>query len=282
MLKLGAKRRSIVKGRKSIVREAYHTLTIKSSNPLKSRTNEDRFAIRNFPNFSLFAVFDGHMGDTISQYSATNFLRFLGSYIRSNTPSPQSFANAFRLFDQKILATFPNASDGCTATVVYIDNSKIIAANLGDSHALLIRNGNIEYLTTEHSWENKVERKRIQDAGGKFEDGYYTIGNNMIQPTRGFGDFGFKRKKGPKGQELYTSVPSISESPIVGATTLLITSDGIGPNPHLAIPMGTKDPKTIVELIAKNQKIFGTPPYYPDDLTLIAVDIQTLRKRFKE
>lgn len=278
------KRRSIVKGSKS----HYYAMSNKSSNPNKSPTNEDRFAVRNFANFSLFAVFDGHMGDKISQYSASNFLRFLGSYLRSHGPTAQSFGNAFRLFDQKIQGDLPRSNDGCTATVVYVDPQRIVTANLGDSHVFLLSPGHQpRLLTTEHSWENKVERKRIQDAGGKFEDGYYVVGNNMIQPTRGFGDWGFKRRKGPKGQELYTAIPSVTEIPMTNGT-LIIATDGIG-SPQAAMAamasVGHQDPPTMASLLATHRQLFSGRSgevYYPDDLTLIVVDLLALRRRFKD
>lgn len=283
------RRRSITKFSKN----PYSVFTKKSSNPLKSPTNEDKYSIKSFPNFFLFAVFDGHMGDTIVNYSSTNFLRFLGNYIISYGPSPQTIANAFRLFDQKLLTSFPNSQDGCTATVVYIDSKKILTANIGDSYAILLRNLNnrifTKYLSVEHSWENKLERKRITDLGGKFEEGYYVLGNNMIQPTRGFGDFSFKQKKGPKGQEIYTSTPSITEIPIESSDiTLLLCTDGIGPNPHLTLTSAHREYnqknylKFIQSHITTNKHLFGNPPYYPDDLTTIVIDIQTLRKKLRE
>lgn len=267
----------------------YSVRTIKSSNPLKSPTNEDRFSIRHYPTFSLFGIFDGHLGTEIANYSSTHFLRFLGNRIQNSTDLHTTISNSFVEFNKKLLEYFPKNRDGCTVTIVYVDPEKILTANAGDSPAILIRKGRgVRSLSTEHSWENKAERKRIQDAGGKFEDGYYVIGTHMIQPTRGFGDFFFKRHRGTHGEEIHTAVPTITTHVLTDQDVILfVGTDGVGDaGPILAsgyrnyLRSGTKmgAPRFLEQWVFGNPRLFGSKPYYPDDVTTIIVDIQALRR----
>jgi serine/threonine protein phosphatase PrpC len=55
---------------------------------------------------------------------------------------------------------------GSTALVSVILQDKLYLANLGDSRAVLSRNGKAERLTSDHKPLTRYERKRIRDLGG--------------------------------------------------------------------------------------------------------------------
>ena len=153
----------------------------------------------------------------------------------------------------------------------------------------------VRKLTTEHDYSNEKERKRVIAAGGKFHSGYYTVGNYMLQPTRGFGDFIFKKSKGNRGQDIYTALPTVREYPIGPSDKFVIlATDGIllgNPNePQNTIATlcgGAQNraaqqapaSKRLLTGILNSTEIFGNPIYYPDDVTIIAVDLTVLRRR---
>eukprot|EP00956_Cyclotella_meneghiniana_P024927 scaffold50956_cov73-Cyclotella_meneghiniana.AAC.5 len=69
---------------------------------------------------------------------------------------------------------FPNP-DGSTACAVVIHENtttgkrSIISANLGDSRAILSRNGTAIDLTEDHKPNNKLEKERIEALGGSVD-----------------------------------------------------------------------------------------------------------------
>jgi len=291
--KITARRTSI---RKKVTRRVYSAVSLKSQNRNKSPTNEDRYAIKEFPNFVLLSVFDGHSGPAISNYSSLHFLNYLGRNISRKGPDPQVFKDTFLEFDQILHKEFPHKQDGSTVTVVYVDKHKIISANAGDSPAYLVkkrivaeppRGTNqlatvVRKITTEHDYNNERERKRVVAAGGKFQSGYYTVGNYMLQPTRGFGDFIFKKQKGNRGQDIYTALPTVRVFPRSSNDKFLIlATDGIllgklnEPQDTISKlgSVGKIGPKWLLTNILQSTRIFGNPVYYPDDVTAIVMDL---------
>jgi serine/threonine protein phosphatase PrpC len=117
----------------------------------------------------------------------------------------------------------------------------------------------------------------------------------MLQPTRGFGDFIFKKSKGNRGQDIYTALPTVREYPIGPSDKFVIlATDGIllgNPNePQNTIATlcgGAQNraaqqapaSKRLLTGILNSTEIFGNPIYYPDDVTIIAVDLTVLRRR---
>ena len=136
------------------------------------KTNQDSFLTKEDKGNFIFGVFDGHgiEGHLISQ-SIKNFLN-----INANT-------NSFSTRD-KILSLFSNLSSsinsstsfkamesGSTAILTFIDDEKIICANVGDSRALLISeiDNKIIPLSRDHKPEIPEERKRIMMRGGRVD-----------------------------------------------------------------------------------------------------------------
>ena len=298
-----ASQRHIVRRTSLRKNKRWHSaMSLKSQNRRKSPTNEDRYDIKVFPKFVLLSVFDGHSGPAISNYSSLHFLNHLGKNISRKGPDPQVFKDTFLKFDQILHKEFPHKQDGSTVTVVYVDKHKIISANAGDSPAYIVKRRTaspsggfstgtslrpsvcdaVQKITTEHDYNNERERKRVTAAGGKFQSGYYTVGNYMLQPTRGFGDFIFKRQKGNRGQDIYTALPTVREFPRTpNDKFLILATDGIllgklnEPQDTISKlgSVGQNSPKWLLTNILKSTGIFGNPIYYPDDVTTIVVDL---------
>lgn len=289
----------VIDAKRRAIKTTYSVTSFKSFNREKSPTNEDRYAIKTFPKFVLFAIFDGHSGPTISNYSSLHFLSYLGRHLIKYGTDHSVFKNAFLEFNKVLHKEFNRKHDGSTVTVVYVDKHKVISANAGDSLAYIVRRISrdslgktnkviVKKITTDHDYNNEKERKRITSAGGKFESGYYTVGNYMLQPTRGFGDFIFKNFKGNTGQDIHTALPTVREYPIgiVNTEFLVLATDGIlvgkqnEPQTTMinALIHGRHDHKYLLDSIVKSDGIFGNPLYYPDDVTLIVVDLAMLRK----
>lgn len=97
----------------------------------------------------------------------------------------------------KSLPDPPERDAGSTATVVLVRKGKIVAANVGDSRAVLCRGGAAVDLTTEHRVYGKsaaasAEGERVKAAGGWLDDGRVC---GVLAVSRAFGDPGLKRAR---------------------------------------------------------------------------------------
>ena len=80
---------------------------------------------------------------------------------------------------------------GCTGTVVLVNETNYICANAGDSRSILQAASRVYPLSNDHKPVNGGEKKRIINSGHTVEnervDGYLAV-------SRAFGDFQFKDK----------------------------------------------------------------------------------------
>ncbi|KAK1355615.1 Protein phosphatase 1K, mitochondrial [Heracleum sosnowskyi] len=70
-----------------------------------------------------------------------------------------------------------------TVTTILIDGKKLVVANVGDSRAILCRNGKAEGITVDH--RPLKEKKQVEDRGGCVVK---LPGNIPRAMTRAFGD----------------------------------------------------------------------------------------------
>ncbi|XP_066548886.1 protein phosphatase Mn(2+)-dependent 1K [Amia ocellicauda] len=168
----------------------------------KRQGNEDRFSVAQLAdNLFLFAVFDGHGGHAAAEFSARNLGHFIqrNLMLQSDLESvlETSFLQIDSAFLQSICSSGEDAllSSGTTATVALLRNdTELVIASVGDSPAVLCREGKAESLTEDHSPRRKDERKRIQQCGGFIE--WNSAGepyvNGRLAMTRSIGDFQVK------------------------------------------------------------------------------------------
>mmetsp|Transcript_15246 Transcript_15246/g.46030 ORF Transcript_15246/g.46030 Transcript_15246/m.46030 type:complete len:410 (+) Transcript_15246:141-1370(+) len=115
-------------------------------------------------------------------------------------------ADSFEKADKLLLDELRELEDeddriaGSTATVAMVRGDKIIVANVGDSRAVLCRQGMPVDLTTEHRvyGDSPVVAKeiaRVEEAGGWVADGRVC---DVIAVSRAFGDIQFKEAQGRK------------------------------------------------------------------------------------
>lgn len=161
-------------------------------------TNEDRFRAKELlPDLLYFAVFDGHGGsecaDFCSKYMEQHILRILKRGEQNLEAVLQTafldlnndFTNYFNCSEKT------NQSSGTTATVCLLKNSiELVIGHVGDSRAVLCRNGDNMKLTNTHGADLKSERERILKSGGYVTSD--SLGRNLVNGrldmTRSLGD----------------------------------------------------------------------------------------------
>lgn len=111
---------------------------------------------------ALIGIFDGHGGQDCSNFCAEHLLE---AYNTAEADSePERLAKAVALLDQEVVRQ--HIAGGSAALVVTVDNNKVALAHLGDSSAVLVRNGQPLSLVTPHHPDRPDEFRRIDDNGG--------------------------------------------------------------------------------------------------------------------
>ena len=179
--------------------------------------NEDRVSIivnmnkprgyykKIWPRVSFFGIFDGHGGETCSEYLRDNLHDLI---CHNNNFFPENIPEAIKLAFEKSEKNFIekyalnknkemiDKSGSCAVILLIVDN-KIYVANVGDSRCLLSKDNCKKFIevTKDHKPNDPNEMKRIKSNGGKI---YQTetlikkssnsklVGKRLIGPYRVF------------------------------------------------------------------------------------------------
>ncbi|XP_051521067.1 protein phosphatase 1A-like [Myxocyprinus asiaticus] len=150
-----------------------------------------------FPDWSYFAVYDGHAGRMVAQYCSRHLLDFIldtgGVTVGEDVEQVKDgIRDGFLGIDSHMHTQARNECwdhSGSTATAVMISPRNIYFINCGDSRTFLCRNGQVFFYTEDHKPFNPREKERIQNAGGSVT--LQRI-NGSLAVSRGLGDFDFK------------------------------------------------------------------------------------------
>jgi len=147
------------------------------SRPVNKPSNEY------WPNCSIFGVFDGHGGFKCAEFLRNNLHQFIIK--NKNFPwNPQealkeAFEEADKTFLENVLIESEDGiydKSGSCALVVMIMDDTCYVCNVGDSRAIISQNfGNSCFaLSRDHKPSDKLEQKRILEAGGKVYQNFPT------------------------------------------------------------------------------------------------------------
>mmetsp|Transcript_43988 Transcript_43988/g.99390 ORF Transcript_43988/g.99390 Transcript_43988/m.99390 type:complete len:647 (+) Transcript_43988:87-2027(+) len=161
-------------------------------------------ATSNWRHCSFFGVYDGHGGRDcvtfVRQRLHINIIAALHSRggLDKSTQVHQdmhdSLVQGFRETDRQFLNMAQalediNGGSGCAAVVACVVGSWIWCANVGDSRALLCREGKAVQLSLDHKPDREDEAERIKAAGG-FVSFRRVVGRLAV--SRAFGDEDYK------------------------------------------------------------------------------------------
>ncbi|KAI1719710.1 protein phosphatase 2C domain-containing protein [Ditylenchus destructor] len=169
-------------------------------------------SIPEFPEWSFFAVFDGHAGNKVAFYSASHLLETLMETPQfrqlremSNDGRLAITDEAIDLLKKGLIDGFLNLDaamqqqqtnanteekerSGTTCICALMTPTHIFFSNLGDSRGLLCRKSEI-VSTVDHKPYLEKERERIVKAGGSV---MIQRVNGSLAVSRAFGDFEYK------------------------------------------------------------------------------------------
>ncbi len=115
----------------------------------------------------LFAIFDGHAGKEVAKHCANWLYKIIQTHPEFETNTEKALIDSFENFNKsEIIQKTQPINCGSCAIVVIIKNNKIYSANLGDSKAILCKNGKAIKLSNDHSVNSESECERVIKAGG--------------------------------------------------------------------------------------------------------------------
>jgi len=155
-------------------------------------------ALPSYPSLALFAVFDGHGGSVISKESAGLLVDTLTSndtFKQSQTAGSlcEALPLVFLSLDKRLRqleVVRKGDPSGSTAIAVVVTPTHFVAANCGDSRAVLVRSDGVVPLSWDHKPYNEGEEKRIMAAGGMVSQKRV---NGELAVSRALGDFTYKQ-----------------------------------------------------------------------------------------
>jgi len=199
----------------------------------KRSYNEDRFVIKELkPNLLYFAVFDGHGGSECAEYCYNHMEDHLVFWIDRCDKDFQHVIDAAFLELNNSFGRWwvrngcvTSNVPGSTATVGLLHNNiDLYLGHVGDSRALLCRNGKARRLTSDHCPLLLAEKNRVEQSQGEIiiDSSGRGLVNGRLAMTRSIGDLELK----PFG---VTAVPDVRMMKLRHGRDafLVLTTDGI-------------------------------------------------------
>ncbi|XP_067092723.1 protein phosphatase 1B [Osmerus mordax] len=188
------------------------------------------------PDWSFFAVYDGHAGSRVANYCSKHLLEHIisaslnppAAASPSTAPTPEAGLSGpaptveavkagiragFLKIDEHMrsFSDLRNGMDrsGSTAVGVLVSPAHIFFVNCGDSRGVLYRNSHVCFSTLDHKPCNPREKERIQNAGGSV---MIQRVNGSLAVSRALGDYDYKcvEGKGPT-EQLVSPEPEVFE-----------------------------------------------------------------------
>lgn len=221
---------------------------------------EDEYFVSNGGDFA--ACFDGHGGRSVSKYLRKNLYANVQAYFATldRQPTVDDYASSLEYAldkcDREVERISHWSFQGSTAIVVCLHETSvessssssdatkainslqsrrtILAANIGDSRAVLCRNGTGWALSRDHKPNDPLERERIENQGGQViwcgdtddfglpieERGIYRVNGNLAL-SRAVGDR--SEKPAVSAEPEIISVPVLDDEDLF----ILLATDGL-------------------------------------------------------
>ncbi|XP_015571622.1 probable protein phosphatase 2C 9 isoform X1 [Ricinus communis] len=209
------------KNHEGLIKYGFSLIKGKANHPMEDY-HVARFVQIQRHELGLFAIYDGHLGDSVPSYLQKNLfpniLKEEGFWV---DPS-RAISKAYERTDQAILSHSPDLGRGgsTAVTAILIDGQRLWVANVGDSRAVLSRGGQAIQMSTDH--EPNTERGSIEDKGGFVSNmpGDVPRVNGQLAVSRAFGDKSLKSH--------LRSDPDIQNCSIdYNTEVLILASDGL-------------------------------------------------------
>ncbi|KAG6486546.1 hypothetical protein ZIOFF_055123 [Zingiber officinale] len=203
------------------IRHGYHMVKGKSNHPMEDYLVAEFKKVGEYE-LGLFAIFDGHLGQNVADYLRANLFENILNEPDFWTDIESAIKKAYERTDTKILEKQAELGRGgsTAVTAILIDGVSLVVANIGDSRAVISKNGVAIQLSIDH--EPSRERHLIEEKGGFVTSfpGDVPRVDGRLAVARAFGDRSLKAH--------LTSEPDVADEIIdEDAEFLILASDGL-------------------------------------------------------
>ncbi|XVF18802.1 hypothetical protein REPUB_Repub11eG0054600 [Reevesia pubescens] len=203
------------------ITHGYHLVKGKAQHPMEDYVVAE-FKQVGDSELGLFAIFDGHLSHIIPDYLKSHLFDNILNKPDFWTEPENAIKEAYRITDTNILEkTVDLGHGGSTAvTAILINCQKLVIANVGDSRAVISKNGEAKQLSVDH--EPTTEKESIENRGGFVSNfpGDVARVDGQLAVARAFGDKSLKKH--------LSSEPDVTVEMIDDDTELIIlASDGL-------------------------------------------------------
>ncbi|XP_062090437.1 probable protein phosphatase 2C 39 isoform X2 [Humulus lupulus] len=203
------------------VTHGFHLVKGKAHHPMEDYVVA-RFKHVEEKELGLFAIFDGHLSSEIPGYLRTHLFENILKEPDFWTEPVKAVRRAYRITDDAILNKAVDLGKGgsTAVTAILINCQKLVVANVGDSRAVICKNGKAKQLSIDH--EPSAEREHIENRGG-------FVSNFPGDVPRVDGQLAVARAFGDKSLKMHlSSEPDVTVELIDDETELIIlASDGL-------------------------------------------------------
>ena len=142
---------------------------------LKRPTNQDSLLIEEH----LFAVADGMGGHKGGETASRMTVDILSRMLREKEPDEALLRQAIDAANRRVRETGKDDSNltgmGTTMTLLWENPERVIVAQIGDSRAYLLRNGELRQITEDHSVVAELVRKHLITPKMALESPYRNV-----------------------------------------------------------------------------------------------------------
>ncbi|CAD7695151.1 unnamed protein product [Ostreobium quekettii] len=145
----------------------------------------------------MFGVFDGHGGPDAAMYIKQHLFKNLTNHKDFTTDTEKATNEVYVNTDDSYLEDPKSRRDdggaGSTAVTAVVIGRRLTMANVGDSRAVLCRQGKAIQVSVDHKPNEPHEKQRIEDNGGMVVwAGTWRVGG-VLAVSRAFGDRPLKK-----------------------------------------------------------------------------------------
>ncbi|KAL5730454.1 protein-serine/threonine phosphatase [Ranunculus cassubicifolius] len=203
------------------ITHGFHLIKGKSNHPMEDYLVAQYKQVKD-NELGLFAIFDGHLGHDVPDYLQSHLFNNILNEPDFWTETENAIRRAYRITDTRILEKAVDLGRGgsTAVTAILINGKKLVVANVGDSRAVICKNGKAKQLSVDH--EPNTEKKVIEERGGFVSNipGDVPRVDGLLAVARAFGDKSLK--------EHLTSEPDVAVEIIDDDTEFVImASDGL-------------------------------------------------------
>ncbi|XVF70166.1 hypothetical protein PTKIN_Ptkin11bG0139500 [Pterospermum kingtungense] len=203
------------------IRHGYHLVKGKAQHPMEDYVVAE-FKQVGDNELGLFAIFDGHLSHVIPDYLRSHLFDNILNEPDFWTEPENAIRKAYHITDTNILEKAVDLGRGgsTAVTVILINCEKLVIANVGDSRAVICKDGQAKQLSIDH--EPSIEKESIENRGG-------FVSNFPGDVPRVDGQLAVARAFGDKSLKVHlSSEPDVTVEMIDDDTELIIlASDGL-------------------------------------------------------